>query len=269
MDRTLPPIRTLLSAALLLAAALPIAAPIAAQGRPSALPGSCTAIEELPTVITEPGVYCLNRDHALDLFGGSAIEIQADHVTIDLQDHTIDNSAAGPGTIAPGISSFEQSHIVLRNGSLVGFERGVDLAAATFGSQHSVGHLVEGLRIIDSGTAGMRIAGNHSVVRGNFVRDSGVHPNGKGGISGIALGGWGNRAIENDVIRTVGPGTSIAIRFISGGSNMAIGNRITAADTAILFPTGQTGFYRDNLANEIPCCTAFEGGTDLGGNTWQ
>ena len=230
-------------------------------------PADCRPIKALPALIDTPGLHCLTQDFETDLFGGAAIEIQADHVTVDFQGHTIDNRAAGGETIALGVFSWERSHIVVRNGTLIGFEEAVGLSGP-FDSQDSRNHLVEGMRIVGSGRTGIGITGTDSIVRGNIVFDTGGHGSKGQAVSGIFLGGWRHRALDNDVNRVVGL-APVAIRFVEGGSHLAVGNRISGGQWAISFPVGQVGAYRDNLANEMPCCQPFDGGSDLGGNHWQ
>jgi hypothetical protein len=228
----------------------------------------CTVIESLPTVITASGSYCLARDFATALPGGAAIWIEADDVTVDLRGHAIDNSGADPGSLALGVASWERSRVVVRNGALRGFWEGVSLSGPS-GTQLSENHLVEGMRISRSGRIGIGIGGRDAIVRGNSVYDTGSGDQ-KTLVTGIWVAGWRHRVLDNDVVRTAGSVHSdVAILFLDGGSGMAVGNRISAADQAIVFPLSGSGFYRDNLANEIPCCDAFVGGTDLGGNSWQ
>lgn len=236
---------------------------------PAQAASACRPIDDLPYVIGEPGLYCLTRDFAVDLPGGAAIEVQADHVTIDLAGFTLDNRAAGRESSAAGIFSWERANIVVRDGSVIGFHEGIALSGP-FGGNSSYNHRVENVRVAESRETGIGITGDSSVVRGCTVYGTGDGSNGEEPTSGIFLGGWRNRAIDNDVVRVVGhPESNVAIRFVHGGSHMAVGNRISSARTAILFPGSSAGFYRDNLANEIPCCDAFVGGKDLGGNVWQ
>lgn len=254
--------------AALLLAWLPLAVAETAAAAPAHTGVECVVIERLPYVIGEPGLYCLTRSHEIALTGGAAIEVQADHVTVDLGGHTIDNTRGGLASKALGIFSWERGHVVVKNGTLVSFEEAVALSGP-FGGSYSFNHRVEDLRVVNSGESAIGITGNDSVVRGNTIHHVGIGLSSKDPVSGIVLGGYRNRAIDNDVIRVTGPENPVAIRFVYGGGNMALDNRISSAETAILFPVGQTGFYRDNLATEVACCNPFEGGTDLGGNAWQ
>ena len=51
---------------------------------------NCTVIASLPTVITIPGVYCLQQDLGTNIATGTAIDIAASNVTRDCNDHKIE-----------------------------------------------------------------------------------------------------------------------------------------------------------------------------------
>lgn len=236
----------------------------AAARPPFAIGETCRPIDSLPAVISEPGSHCLTSDFAVDLQGGAAITVEADHVTVDLGGHTIENRDTTG--IALGVYSWERSHVVVRNGTLVGFFEAVGLSGP-FGTNLSRNHLVEGLRVIASGRTAIGIVGSDSIVRGNTIFGVGDGVTPKEARSGLFLGGWRHRAIDNDIFRVVGGfGLDVGIRFLDGGSHMAFGNRISSAEAAILFPSAHAGQYRDNVANEA-LLPAFHGGLDLGGNS--
>jgi hypothetical protein len=232
---------------------------------PAAAADGCRLIDSLPVTIKEPGRYCLVRDFETDFSGGPAIEVEADRVTIDLQGHAIDNTRVGPN-YASGVFSWERSHVAVRNGSLAGFRWGIALSGP-FGTDAGY-HLVEEMRISESTSSGIGIVGNDSIVRGNTVVRT-LSPNPKESAQAISLAGWRHRALDND-IAIVGGGAleDVAIVFFVGGNHMAFGNRISHADVAVSF-YGVTGQYRDNVANEMSGSgqNAYQGGTDLGGNS--
>src|SRR6185295_9661157 len=58
---------------------------------------SCTAINSVPATITQPGVYCLGKDIAAFVGGGSAITIDSSDVTLDLRGFRL-GELSGPGT---------------------------------------------------------------------------------------------------------------------------------------------------------------------------
>jgi hypothetical protein len=76
-----------------------------------------------PTVITEPGSYTLERSFRLPS-ADTAIEIQSDNVSLDLNGHTIN----GPGNKGGvGISIMGATGVRVHNGSLEGFGIGVQI----------------------------------------------------------------------------------------------------------------------------------------------
>ena len=250
-------------------AGVSLAAVTLAAASPALAADGCQPIDSLPMSIVEPGLYCLVRDFQTDFVRGmAAIDVQADRVTIDLAGHTIDNTRAG-ANLAIGVAAWERRHVVVRNGGLAGFHEAVSLSGP-FGTDQSQYHLVEGLRISDSIRNGIGLVGNHSIVRGNVVVATGGTFDPKQPRSGIFVGGNGNRVLANDVSRVVGSVVDdVAIHFVTGDNGVAIGNLVSYADVAIVFPPGAVGVYRDNTVSGAPCCQPFRGGTDGGGNLWQ
>src|SRR5262245_29101354 len=74
----------------------------------------CTVIATLPATLTVQGIYCLISDFDLNLASGSAITINTNNVTIDLNGHKIGNMAAGPGTQARGISAVQRQNVTIK-----------------------------------------------------------------------------------------------------------------------------------------------------------
>ena len=244
-----------------------VAAAVVAAGLVTGAPAAadtCRPIDSLPIVLDEPGLYCLTRDFELDMVGGAAIEVRADRVTVDLQGHLVDNTRAW-GNDAVGVFAWERTHVVVRNGSLAGFREGVALSGPA-GNSTSAFHLVEGMRISRSTRSAVGIEGRDSIIRGNTILEV-LSLNQKERAQGILAGGWRHRVIDNDIAVVNGSVLpDVGILFSGGEHHIATGNRVSGADVAISFDGGR-GLYRDNLAVEIPCCaSAFQGGTDLGGN---
>ena len=61
---------------------------------------NCTPITALPAVITHPGVYCFTGDLITSMPSGSAIDIQANNVVLDLNGFKLGGLGAGTGTTA-------------------------------------------------------------------------------------------------------------------------------------------------------------------------
>jgi hypothetical protein len=242
----------LVAPAVVAAVALFAAAPAGAEG--------CRPIDSIPYTIDEPGLYCLVCDFQTDLDVGAAITVDADNVTIDFQQFSIDNRSAGWGTGAIGVQAYERSDVVVRNGTLMGFFEGVSLSGP-LGVQTSNNHLVEDMRIAYSIRNGIGINGFGSVVRRNVVYETG---NAEEVGTGIFLTGWRHHVVDNDVERVLPPKGSTGISFTSGGDNhLAENNRITSAETGI-WMAGRNTKYRDNLTNEVG--VPYTGGLDVGNN---
>lgn len=243
-----------------------------AQGQPTALPTGtgCTEIEELPTIIREPGLYCLNRDFEVDMpTGGAAISIVSDHVVLDFQGHILRNVAPQPfstDTNPIGVSAFEQSHVVVRNGTVAGFRVGIALDQP-FGPSVSSDYMVEHMRVSDCQRTGIGVGGSFAVVRDNVVVN--ITGSGESASSGLFIGGGtGHRVLDNDVSRVTGGGKANhwGIRFVEAFDNIATGNRMVATGNGILMD-GTATVYRDNFVLQIPAgASAFSGGIDAGGN---
>jgi len=150
-----------------------------------------TEIEKCQT-IDKPGSYKLVRDITFAATFGTCLPITASDVTIDLAGFTI----SGPGGVATAIgASPSQGQVVdriaVRNGSISGFNVGVDLRGR--------GSIVEGLRV--SGLFfGIVAAG---IVKGNTV----VVPVGTGiSAAGIITG---NFVINCDLNYSIGEGSTV------------------------------------------------------------
>lgn len=93
--RTIP---TLMAALLLLALAAP--APAAESY------ASCSGfINALPTTLSSPGRYCVNKDLTTAITSGSAILVTANNVTIDCNGFRVGNLGAGTSSGAAGVTT--------------------------------------------------------------------------------------------------------------------------------------------------------------------
>lgn len=244
----------LLAAAVLLAAA-------------GAAAADCIPVEA-PTVIDRPGSYCLVEDFEGAVGpGGAAIEIQADHVILDLQGHLLRNTfPPEEGHAGTGVMAWERSHIVVRNGSIAGFWEGVSLGQAFFGPTHSVNHLVEEMRVYDCQRFGIGVGGIGSVVRDNVIWN--IHGIGiETDVTGIFVSGGAHRILGNEITRVVGASPNRwGIRVLEGVDSIVADNRLVATHNGIdLDKTGS--IYRDNFVGQLPSGNvAFSGGIDAGGN---
>ena len=247
---------------------------------------NCTDVPSLPFVITAPGVYCLKA--SLDYASGSgiALMIAADDVVLDMNDHVIDGSAGGLSTNAYGILSSDRTNVTVRNGTVRGFNTGVQL-----GGRNPQNNIAEHLRVDHSTGYGLVVRGQGSVARFNVVTRTG------GIADGLAIGlyglGDGVHVVDNEVVGTVegAGGQAMGIRIDSGTgavvernvvSNAAfgptdsygirlsqssprasiVGNRVVNFRNGIFFTFGGSGVYRDNTVGGAT--VPFTGGTAAG-----
>jgi nitrous oxidase accessory protein NosD len=254
---------------------------------------NCTAITTVPYTIATPGVYCLKSHLSTSITQGSAIEIHADNVVLDLNGNLLDGSGAGLGTMTAGITSFMRSNITVRNGTVRGFFSGV---AIDDRSPYTVsrGNVIEDIRAVRNTFKGIAIAGT-SVVRNNQVLETGgstiasIFP-----AYGIVISGPGARALNNDVMgvtptgndravgilmhnapRSVAAGNRISDTIVSAsgapgyGIVTSWGNDVTLKDNiianskfGIFFENGSTGKYMNNMTQGV--ATPYTGGTTAG-----
>ena len=222
----------------------------------------CTPITALPAVITTQGIYCFTGHLSTAITSGVAIDIQTSNVVLDLNAFKLGGLAGGPATTAIGIHALNRQNITIKNGTVRGFLRGIQLET----SGTSQGHVVEDIRADQNTFVGIEVAGAGNIVRNNqVVATGGTTVFGADiGAAGIFVVGTGPRVLNNDVIKTVkqGSGTATGI-FLSLTAVLAVNNRITEADRGLLY-FFSTGKYRDNLTFAVT--TPYTGGTDAGNN---
>jgi hypothetical protein len=255
---------------------------------------SCTAINSVPATISQPGIYCLNKDIATTMSSGIAITIEASDVTLDLHGYRLGDEGAGVGTTAIGILAFDFQNITIRNGTIKGFFEGVVLGKNVGGV--SRGHRIEKLRLESITSIPIGVVGSANVIRGNQILGAGgsTAESGLAASIGIAIFGNGNRVLDNEVFETVGRGTLAGVAIEVGGNDaiiennrvgnsalpatggsfgitfdccfggaLVVNNRITRMTGGIFFGTS-TGKYRDNLTSGVT--TPYSGGTNAGNN---
>jgi hypothetical protein len=223
----------------------------------------CTPIVALPATITQSGIYCLTSDFTVQMDDECAISINAHNVVLDLNGHTIDNLKAGAGTNATGIWSSQRRNVVVKNGAVRGFVRGIfvnDVPPYT----KSQGWIIEDIRVDRSTQVGLMVFARDCLVRRNVVVSTGGSTLSVDAM-GIVLVGPRHRAIENDVMTVTGQGTGSAtgIAFgVSSDNGVALGNRVSEAKHGVIGPVSVK--FRDNLTMGVT--TPYSGGTDAGNN---
>jgi hypothetical protein len=221
----------------------------------------CLAITALPTVITVQGIYCFTGHLTTNMTSGSAIDIQTNNMVLDLNGFNL-IGLAGLGTQAVGIRALDRQNITIKNGTVRGFLRGIQLETGG----NSEGHVVEGIRADQNTFVGIHVEGTGILVRDcQVVATGGATTRGANADAiGILASGLGLRVVENDVVDTTtqGTGTAVAIQFQTNtAGGLAEDNRITVADKGIEFLSGATGKCRGNLTFSVT--TPFTGCTDL------
>jgi hypothetical protein len=225
----------------------------------SVVPGAVGADETLycgqyiaavPYTITHPGHYCFAGNLKTSITKGSAIVIRSDSVWLDLNNFSLDGSAAGSATQADGIVSLAQRDVTIRSGVVRGFMFGIDVETGVDGRSVTV----EDIRAQGNTVAGIFVNSYPTpdnaahVVRHNVVTDTGGSTDPAAGAAfGIVLIG-GGRVLDNEVMNISGlsPGQAIGID-LREGTVIASGNRVSAADVGIECSSA-TKYLRDNVA---------------------
>ena len=149
------------------------------------------------------------------------------------------NLAAGPGTSATGIYAFQKKNITIRNGTIRGFNRGINLND-TSPYTTSSGHLIEDVRLDGNTWEGILVMGVGNTIRNNQVVSTGGTTN-AGSTYGIIAYGPGARVLNNDVIdmaATTSTAYGIYISYADGA--VVEGNRIS---NVISTSGGTIGIY--------------------------
>ena len=224
----------------------------------------CTAITTVPYTIASSGSYCLTADLESSLSEGAAIEVLADGVSIDLNGFTLSHTIYATALRVVGIRGTNRMRVTVRNGSVVGFGRGVQLYSSVAAAG---GHLIEQVRAYSNREVGIEVNGWGSVARQNQVISTGRIMGESGWAAAfLARGGAGVRFLDNDVHNVTQNGSPSYGIWINGGANAVVAeNRIVDAVYGVYFSAGGSGKYRDNLTLDI-LIAAYTGGTSAGNN---
>ena len=204
----------------------------------------CNAnITSVPYTITTQGHYCFNRSLSTAQTSGAAITINADFVTLDLNGYRLAGGGS-PGTLATGVLATARKNLVIRNGNIRGFWKGV-----VIGGKASV---VEHLRVDENSANGIAVGGSYHVVRHNEVSDTGGNTTGTQ-VTGIYFSGDSLQIVDNSVVNTFdnssANGDPIAIWGgdpTLGTSILIINNRVVDKTSGGIFGNGSV--CRDNVA---------------------
>jgi len=250
----------LLATCVLLTAALP--APARAETQ------MCTTIAALPYDITVAGHYCLEHDLSVD---GTAVNIQADNVVLDCNNHRVTSQSPGLYNGIYGWSTHQG--VVVRNCVLEDFGGAIYLAGSS--DPGARGNIVEGNTLLRSGAYGIQVWGSNNRIEGNRV--SGNTGGSNGQAEGIVLIGPGNNSccnqIRDNVVSDFKPGvptSSLTIQGIvfSGVTQTEVsGNTVsglyarTGSNVDYISSQGSTGslIARNTVLSAPPLAAPFDG----------
>jgi parallel beta-helix repeat protein len=147
--------------------------------------------------LSRPGAYVVARNLSA---AGDCLVVATSNVSIDLGGFNITGNGSGAGITDRGVPL---SGITVRNGAVVGFANGINLA-----SSHAM--IIEGIRAIGNSNVGI-FAGHYSLVRGNLAVGNGsANTNGGGGISvHLGPGFVGSSSTISDNNASGNPGNGI------------------------------------------------------------
>jgi hypothetical protein len=200
---------------------------------------SPTPISSCPYNIATAGSYAVTND--LKATGTCiTISVSLDNVAIDLQGHSITGVGAGYGIVCPNLTGFPCNHILVANGTIVGFATGIFL----FGNYNTVANMTvqgstgsspsapgNGNGVILTGDAVPNTLNTLNVVVnttsvGNagdgiyvdavsYVADSVANNNGKSGIEAPAS----SAIINSQTNGNSGYGINMATGFVTGSTS--------------------------------------------------
>ena len=169
--------------------------------------------------ISKPGYYCLGSDVRLpegSAFASVAIQVDADHVVLDLNGFIVSGSALYPDIHVRGIE-IRGNHVIVRNGVVKDFGNGIDIRPGTEGG------IIEKLRVVDTVSA-FAMYGIGAVLRDNYLRGTrrGFHVEGA------------QTSITNNVLTGVaGTGIYVSPSVRGEGSVIIRGNSLFGGGTGV------------------------------------
>jgi len=182
---------------------------------------NCTGfVDSVPATIATQGVWCLRKDLSTAMASGAAITIAANNVTLDCNDFKLGGLAAGDTSQARGVTADDRENVTIRHCNIRGFYRGINIGGGA-------GHLIEDNRLDNNLFVGIRVTGEHNVVRRNRVFDTGGYPapDSQHSIYGINVTA---DVIDNQVDGVFGTNSwSITYGIVAIGAGTVIsGNRV-------------------------------------------
>jgi hypothetical protein len=207
-------------------------------------------IRVVPFTIRTPGHYCFDANVRTSITTGNAIMIAADEVVLDLNGFVLDGTAAGTGTNANGIFTYDRRHVTVRNGTVRGFFDGLQLGA---GGARAAAITVERMRVDRTavGIAVRGLGGGH-VVRDNVVTNAGGSTV-PGETNGVGISVYGGADVVNNVVVHTFGDHPVAFD-VTGGLQTIVNNRVMDSGHVGFGcddpPAGQ--YLRDNVVLGTP-----------------
>jgi hypothetical protein len=229
-------------------------------------------ISTFQTNLTVSGSYYLttNLFAGTNLNDGINIRTNISNITIDLNGFSIIATNPPSGASPVGIRLSEATNIVIHNGQIVGFDRGIRVEGCR-------GVVVENIYVHSCTRSGIECDGDVAdptattiVVRNCVVE--GIDGTGEGAsvsCDGIVVLGC-TAVVDNCVVRditAVGTASSSCINAFSPTNTFINNNYLSGADVGLKFSGGGTrAYYRNNLTAGVGTLSSGTGGVDRGGN---
>jgi hypothetical protein len=213
-------------------------------------------VTSAPFTASQPGKYILQNN--LTVQGGTAITVSSFSVNIDLNGFTITTNAVpnqdvGINVDGPGISG-----VVIQNGEIRGFSRGITVGGTVFGAS---GVIIENVRVVaqDVGLALRR--SRNGVIRNceiskvdalsRFSSNAGIH----------FIGGVGNRVVNTTVSGSANHLFPVGVLSEESNGNYFEDDYFVRCSTAMsLSPSDK---YRSISTTDCP--GGIQGGIDVDG----
>lgn len=207
--------------------------------------GYATVIESVPYVIHTPGTYTLDGSVSLAPGGGTAIQVNASNVLIDLKGFTLSATDSTPQSLGILVAT-GTTHITVQNGSINGFEHGISLACTHY--------VVQNLQFI-GGVYGIEASTPSGSGQG-LIQDC-LFDGAGSQAEGILFECNENVVKNNQILNYYGPN---GVGVFSNGGNFFIGNSIFNCGHGLSLSSSDK--YQSNLT--AFCGTPFSGGIAVG-----
>jgi len=198
-------------------------------------------ISFVPAGIGAPGTYILTQDWTDSSSAGSAINVTANDVTIDLNGHHI--SCTIPNNQLVGVHLVDVSNVSVKNGEISGFQYGVFMDHSGTSSNVDFGNLVDSLRL-ENNQYGVACLSNTGCV----VRNCQI----EGGWMGVGFGGGEANHASNNLT------TGAEFGYYGSGPHYFDSNYANKCAFGIYATSSATKLRFNTTTN---CNTAVVGGT--------